>query len=184
MARVGAFPLGPSGVSSCSTTPIFHFIAHRLIAPNGDVFYGDWRSHKRFGRGIQYRAADRLFLVELYEDGKLTKRMVPLFLCKFLPLNMVWQLFLVHVHQRRAEQKRDRMHWRLAAATAEPSAESPPPLVGHTSTRVGAHIILFGGLTHLADGKEVASNDMWLLGIESGRWTRVAGRSVDGSAVR
>ena len=103
----------------------------RLVAPNGDIFYGDWKQHKRFGRGIQFRAADRLYLVELYDDGKLTKRM------------------------RRAEQKKDRLHWRVEAADG--GSDQPPALSGHTMTRVGAHLVLFGGVTHAADGKEVCA---------------------------
>ena len=81
----------------------------------------------------------QLHLVEIYADGKLTKRM------------------------RRADQKRERVHWRIVAAPqpnpeAAPdssAAEQPPPLHGHAMARVGSAIFMYGGVTHTADGKEV-----------------------------
>ena len=127
----------------------------RLIAPNGDIFFGEWLQHKRCGRGIQLRASDQLFLVELYTDGKLGKRM------------------------RRADQKAERIHWRLVLPPlALPDAppvlyESPPPLHGHAMVRVGSAVFLYGGVTHSADGNEVCSSDAWLLGADTGVWRRV-----------
>ena len=62
----------------------------KLVDPEGNVFFGEWRNHKRFGRGIQFKMNEKLFLLEFYEaDGKLAKRL------------------------KRAEQKADRIHWKI-----------------------------------------------------------------------
>jgi hypothetical protein len=97
----------------------------------------------------------QLHLVEIYADGKLTKRM------------------------RRADQKRERVHWRIvaspqpnpeAAALESAAAEQPPPLHGHAMARVGSAIFMYGGVTHTADGKEVRLHvcSLFFLGGGSG----------------
>lgn len=128
-------------------------------APNGDLFLGQWnKNHKRHGKGLSIRASDGTICTEEYEDGKLLKKV-----------------------KRRAPAA-STLHWLPPLSLPgvsdrhKFSGAVPTGHAGHSTTvsKDGGLVVVFGGETRSESGGSVLSNDVWILDVASGVWTKPA----------